>query len=177
MVSEPDVVRLRPWRARLVCWICAAAVLVVFTAVATSLHGSTGEGSATFQRGDQLSMVGLGILAAAGILLFTRPRVEADARGVRVRNILGSYDLPWEEVRAVRFGRGSPWATLELSDDESVPMIAVQAADKERAVAGVRALRALHERHAAAGREWAAADPTATGERAGPAGERAGSAG
>ncbi|ASW54702.1 PH domain-containing protein [Plantactinospora sp. KBS50] len=148
-MSEPDVVRLRPLRARLVCWISAAAVLIVFTAVATSLHGSTGEGRATFQRGDQLAMVGLGVLAALGILLFTRPRVEADDRGVRVRNIIGAYDLPWDVVKAVRFGRGSPWASLELYDDESVQLLAVQAADKERAVAGVRELRRLHERHAA----------------------------
>ncbi|MFC7549870.1 PH domain-containing protein [Plantactinospora sp. GCM10030261] len=148
-MSETDVVRLRPYRIRVVAWISAAALLVLFSLIATSLHGPTGQGQGTFQRGDQAAMVGLGVLAALACLLFTRPRVEADARGLRVRNLVGSYDLPWEVVRAVRFNRGTPWATLELYDDDTLPMLAVQAADKERAVAGVRSLRTLHERHRA----------------------------
>jgi hypothetical protein len=137
------VVRVRPRRARIVAWVLAAAVLVVFTLVATGLRGPTGEGSATFQRGDQFAMVGLGVLLALGILRFTRLRVDADAEGIRVRNLIGAYDLPWDVVRAVRFNRGTPWATLELHDEELVPMMALQAADKQHAVDGVRALRAL----------------------------------
>jgi hypothetical protein len=97
-----------------------------------------------FQRGDQAAMIGLGLLGSFLILLFTRLRVEADARGVRVRNVIGSVDLPWEIVRAVRFDRGSAWANLELHNDELVPILAVQAVDKERAVNAVRALRTLH---------------------------------
>jgi hypothetical protein len=108
------------------------------------LRGSTGEGGATFQRGDQAAMIGLGVLAALGILHFTRLKVEADADGIRVRNLIGGYELPWTHVRAIRFNRGTPWATLELGDDDMVPMMALQAADKEYAIEGVRALRALH---------------------------------
>jgi hypothetical protein len=147
LVTDSDVVRLRPRRLRVVCWILAPTLVVVFTALGLALHGSTGEGSATFQRGDQFAMIGLGVLGAFVILLFTRVAVEADAVGVRVRNVLGSYNLPWSAVRAVRFERGSSWASLELHDDDLVPMIAVQAVDKDHAVTGVRALRALHEAH------------------------------
>ncbi|MFK3985380.1 PH domain-containing protein [Micromonospora sp. NPDC050397] len=129
----------------MMCWILAPALVVTFTALGLALHGSTGQGAATFQRGDSFAMIGLGVLGAAIVLLFTRVRVEADANGVRVRNVLGSYNLPWEVVRAVRFDRGSPWASLELHDDELIPMIAVQAVDKDSAVVGVRALRALHQ--------------------------------
>jgi hypothetical protein len=146
-VTDSDVVRLRPRRLRMMCWVLAPSVVVVFTALGLALHGSTGEGAATFQRGDSFAMIGLGVLGALVILLFTRVRVEADARGIRVRNVVGSYNLPWEVVRAVRFDRGSPWASLELHDDELVPMIALQAVDKDSAVAGVRALRALREAH------------------------------
>ncbi len=142
-----EVVRARPRKARVVCWVAAALVVVVFSAVATGLRGSTGEGRGVFQAGDQLAMVGLGLLGALAILMFTRPRVEADARGVRVRNVIGSYDLPWEVVRAVRFNRGAPWATLDLQDDDVVAVMAVQAADKEYAVEVVRGLRALLEAH------------------------------
>ncbi|TDB72807.1 PH domain-containing protein [Micromonospora sp. KC723] len=143
------MVRLKPRRIRVVCWVSAVALLVVFSLVATSLSGATGNGYGTFQRGDQLAMVGLGVFGALVILLFTRPRVEADARGVRVRNVVGSYELPWEVVRGVRFDRGAPWASLELHDDDLLPMVALQAADKEIAVEGVRALRRLHQAHLA----------------------------
>lgn len=139
------VVRLRPQRARVVAWILAVAILVVFTLVATGLKGSTGDGYGTFQRGDQLAMVGLGVLFALGILLFTRLRVEADEKGIHVRNLVGGYDLPWDMVRSIRFNRGTPWATLELRDEDLLPMMALQAADKQYAVDGVRALRDLLE--------------------------------
>jgi hypothetical protein len=143
-VSSADVLRLRPRRIRLICGVAAAAILVVFTAVGTALRGSTGEGSATFRSGDQAAMIGLGVLAALAILAFTRPRVEADQRGIRVRNLIGGYDLPWEVIRAVRFDRGSPWASLELRDDDVVQVMAVQVMDKEYALDAVRTLRRLH---------------------------------
>jgi hypothetical protein len=146
-------VRLRPQRARVVAWVLAVAILVIFTLVGTGLRGSTGDGYGTFQRGDQFAMIGLGVLFALGILLFTRLRVEADANGIRVRNLVGGYDLPWDVVRSIRFNRGTPWATLELRDEDLVPMMALQAADKQYAVEGVRALRALLEASQHADRE------------------------
>ncbi|MFI7282711.1 PH domain-containing protein [Micromonospora chersina] len=145
-----SVVTVRPRRVRVVCWASAVTLLVVFSLVATSLTGATGDGYGSFQRGDQLAMVGLGVFGALGFLLFTRPRVVADVRGVRVRNVIGSYELPWEVIRGVRFDRGAPWASLELHDDDLLPMVALQAADKERAVEAVRALRRLHQAHLAA---------------------------
>ncbi|MEU6025207.1 PH domain-containing protein [Micromonospora sp. NBC_01739] len=144
-----ESVRLRPRRIRVVCWVSAVVLVVVFSLIATTLTGPTGNGFGTFQRGDQFAMIGLGVIFALGALLFTRPRVEADARGVRVRNIIGSYELPWEVVRGVRFDRGAPWAALELYDDDLLPMVALQAADKQLAVDGVRALRRLHQAHLA----------------------------
>ncbi|WP_406081568.1 PH domain-containing protein [Micromonospora sp. NBC_00858] len=148
-MSDTELVRLKPRRIRVVCWSAAVALVVVFSLVATSLSGPTGNGYGSFQRGDQLAMIGLGIFGALAFLLFTRPRVEADARGVRVRNVISSYELPWEVVRGVRFDRGAPWASLELYDDDLMPMVALQAADKESAVEGVRSLRRLHEAHQA----------------------------
>jgi hypothetical protein len=143
------VVRARPQRVRVVCWVIAVAVVMVFSAVATSLHGKTGDGPGYFQRGDQLAMIGLGVLTALGVLMFARPRVEADSKGIRIRNVVGSYDLPWEVVRAVTFGRGAPWLSLDLHDDDVVAVMAVQAADKEYAVRVTRELRALHAAHQA----------------------------
>jgi len=120
------------------------AILVLFTVLSFGLKGSTGDGYGTFRAGDQLAMIGLGVLAALGVLVFCRPRVRADAAGIQIRNVVGGYDLPWAVVRVVRFDRNAAWAALELHDDETVPVHALQAADKEYAVTGVRALRALH---------------------------------
>ena len=144
VVTDREV-EYRPRRIRWVAGLSAAAVVVLFTVLSFGLHGATGEGPGQFARGDQTAMIGLGVLIGLGILAFTRPRVRADAEAVRVRNVIGGYDLPWSVVRAVRFDRNSPWAVLELHDDETVPVHALQAVDKEYALDAVRTLRTLHK--------------------------------
>lgn len=134
---------VRPRRIRIVAWTAAAAVVIFFTLIATAL----GRGD-VFHPGDQAAMVGLGIAFGAAILVFTRPLVRADEQGVQIRNVIGGYRLPWQVVRAVRFERGAAWATLELHDDDLVSVMAIQRADKQHAVAAVRALRAMHARYA-----------------------------
>lgn len=135
--------------ARTVAWITAAAIFVVFALVAFTLTGKTESGKSVFHREDQVAMTILGLLAAAGILYFTRPRLIAGPAGVRIRNLLGWIDVPWEIIAAVRFDRGSPWAVLDLADDDVIAIMAVQAADKDEAVATVRALRAMLAAHKA----------------------------
>lgn len=133
-----------PQRVRWVSILMASATVILFTVLSFGLHGSTGDNGGQFQRGDQAAMIGLGVLAAAGILMFNRPRVWADEEQVRVRNLVSGIELPWSQVRAVRFNRDSAWAMLELHDDETVAVMALQAVDKDYAVEGVRRLRALH---------------------------------
>jgi hypothetical protein len=142
--DEGAVLKVRPRLIRLVVWIAAPVTVVVFTAIAVSLHGSFNETGAAFETPDQVAMILLGVLVAAGSLVLARPSLSADANGVRVRNLFGSVDLPWAVVRAIRFNRGAAWATLDLHDDDVVSVLAIQAADKEHAVRAVRALRAIH---------------------------------
>jgi hypothetical protein len=104
---------------------------------------STATGVVTFRTSDQVAMVGLGVLLGAGILLLGRSRVDADVDGVRVRNILGRHEVPWSAIRAVRFDRNSAWASLLLTNDDELALLAVQAGDRMRAVAAVEGLRAL----------------------------------
>ncbi|GAA5198875.1 hypothetical protein GCM10023322_73220 [Rugosimonospora acidiphila] len=144
-----QMVRARPRRATTIARVSAVAVVVIFTAVGVGLHGKTDSGTGVFQPSDQVALIVLGILAAAGLLTLTRPRMEADARGIRVRNLIGGYELSWDVVRSVQFGHGAPWASLELADDEVVSVMAVQAADKAYALAAVRALRSLLAAHQA----------------------------
>jgi hypothetical protein len=128
----------RPRRVRIACAIGAACIFVLFTIIGVALT------NATFKPGDKYAMIGLGVVFAAGILLIARPRVQADAEGITVRNIIGGYRLPWAAIRQVRFDRGQPWLYLELENDDAVAVLAVQAVDKELAVAVVRNLRLLH---------------------------------
>jgi hypothetical protein len=131
-------------KAKKVAYISATLVVVIFTSVAFTLRGRTDSGRSEFHVEDQIAMIFLGLLAAAAVLMFTRPRIIADADGVRVRNLLAWKYFPWPVIAAVRFDRGSPWVALDLQDDDVISVMAVQAADKEYALDTVRALRRLH---------------------------------
>ena len=139
-MSAPVVAR--PRRLTLVCWLVAALVVVVFGVLAVAL-GRVPEGDAQFRTADQIAFFLLGVIIAGVALLFTRARIEATAEGIHVRNPFGTKDVPWQVVRAVRLDDGSPWAVLELQDDETVQLLAVQANDGDAAVDVVLELRAL----------------------------------
>lgn len=140
-MTDPERLVVKPVRLVRVCRVMAALLVVVFTVVAVSLR--KGGGADVFGLADQVAMVLMGVLAAAAVLSLTRARVEADVAGIRYRNVLGERALPWQVVREVRLDEGSPWARLDLQDDDTVALLAVQANDKERAVRAVLALRAL----------------------------------
>ncbi|MBM7775295.1 hypothetical protein JOD54_005499 [Actinokineospora baliensis] len=120
----------------------AVVFIGVFVVVAVLLRGS-GTG-VYFQVSDQLAMVGIGVLLAAGVLWLTWPKVTADEDGITVRNLLGRTRYPWTAVRGISFPDGAAWARLELPDDEYVPVMAVQSIDGARAVEAIRELRRLH---------------------------------
>ncbi|GAA2808034.1 PH domain-containing protein [Saccharopolyspora taberi] len=139
--SAGTTVQVRPKKVRRIA-IPAAVVLVVVFAVAGALLGNTPTG-AYFRLSDQLSMVGLGVLLAAGALLLTRPRLRADADGLEIRNLLGTQHYSWDLVEAISFPNGAPWARVELPQDEYVPIMAIQATDGAHAVEAMRRLREL----------------------------------
>lgn len=128
-------------------YIAAPVIVLMFVGISFSLRGTFNETGAVFETSDHVAMIIVGVLLAAGSLLLTLPRVEADATGVRVRNLFGTTELPWAVIREVTFRRGAPWVTLDLQDDDLVSVLAIQAADKEHAVKAVRALRDLHARY------------------------------
>ena len=146
-MTDGGVVTIRPRKIRRVCWVLAPIVVAFFVVLGALLGGSTGAGDAMFEPSDRIAMMALGLFVAAGILLFTRPKAVADGAHIKITNVIGGYDLPWEVVRAVRFERGNPWVSLELQDDDVVAVMAIQTADKEYAVAAVRTLRAFLETH------------------------------
>jgi Bacterial PH domain len=152
-----------PHRMRLICAVVAAVVVVVMLVVALFLrHESTGVVS--FGSADQFAMAGIGLVLGAGILCLGRSKVDADAQGIRVQNVIGRYELPWAVVDAVRFERKSPWASLRLVTGEEMSVIAIQAVDGERAVAAVDGLRALLAAARAAAPRGPAGPPLLYGE-------------
>lgn len=137
-----EAVVLRPHKATIAAWVGAATLLVLFVVIAVVLRAS--ETGVFFRFADQIGMVAIGALLAAAVLLLARPRVRADPLGVEVRNILVTRRLPWDVVERVAFPDGSPWARLELIGDDYLAVLAIQAVDGQRAVDGIRRLRALH---------------------------------
>jgi hypothetical protein len=142
-MTEP--LELRPRRLVVVCRLAGAVLLAVFGVVAYLLPRGEASGE-QFGLADQVAFFGIGVLLSAVVLQFTRVRVVADAAGVRVRNYVGEKFVPWQVVAGVRMDDGSPWASLDLHDDDTIALLAVQANDGARAVDAVVALRELHRR-------------------------------
>jgi hypothetical protein len=128
---------------RIACALVAAVVVAAMLYAALSLKSSS-TGVVAFDTADQFAIGGLGVLLGAGIAALGRSRVDADAEGVRILNLVVHHQLPWGAVRAVRFDRKSSWASLLLENGDEVSVLAVQAFDKDRAVRAVEGMRALH---------------------------------
>jgi hypothetical protein len=133
---------VRPKRLLVVCRVAGVVLLVVFGVLAVLLRRGTAGGQ-QFGIGDQIAFFGIGVLLAWAVLQFTRARVVADERGLQIRNYVGEKVIPWQVVAAVRLDDGSPWASLDLQDDDTVALLAVQANDGMYAVETVLELRRL----------------------------------
>ncbi|MCA0143363.1 PH domain-containing protein [Blastococcus sp. LR1] len=142
-LQAPVSVSIVPRRLRQALALLAVIVVVVMGLVALSLPSTT---NTVVEYGllDQIAIAGLGLVLAGGVLFFGRSRVDADADGVRIRNILVHHELRWTAVRAVRFDRKSYWGSLLLENGDEVSLLALQSFDGETSVRGVEALRVLH---------------------------------
>lgn len=133
---------IRPRKTRIAAWTLAVFVVIAMVVVGLLLKQSNA-GAVTFRTADQVAMIGIGVIIGGGILFLARPYVRADSAGITVRNLGGVQHIPWQVVRAVRFTDASPWATLELEDDDALTLLAIQAVDGERAADATEALRRL----------------------------------
>jgi hypothetical protein len=138
----PAPVSAVPRRMRQLCALAAAVVVVAMTYAALTLKSSS-TGVVRFGTVDQFAIAGIGLVVGAGLLALGRSRVDADAEGIRFRNIALGHELPWTVVRAVAFERKSPWASLVLRNGDEVALLALQAVDKQRTLRAVEGLRDL----------------------------------
>jgi hypothetical protein len=120
-----------------------AAALIVSVGVVLGLLLKIASTGVVFQTADQVAIALLGVVIAGAVLMFARPRLRVGASGVAVRNLFGYKLIPWSDVVGVSFPRGARWARVDLPDDEYVPVMAIQAVDKERAVEAMDRVRDL----------------------------------
>ena len=143
-MSDWDV-EIRPHLSPYFAYGAAALILAAHVTVGALLKiRSTG---VIFQTADQVAIALLGVVIAGLVLMFARPRLRVGAPGVAVRNLLGYRLIPWDDVVDVSFPLGARWARVDLPDDEYIPVMAIQAVDKQRAVDAMDSVRALLERY------------------------------
>ena len=139
-MSDWDL-EVRPHLTPYFAYGAAALILAVHVALGALLKiSSTG---VIFQTADQVAIALLGVVIAGFVSLFARPRLRIGAPGVAVRNLFGYKLIPWSDVVGVSFPRGARWARVDLPDDEYVPVLAIQAVDKNRAVDAMDRVRGL----------------------------------
>lgn len=140
-MSENWDLQVRPHLTPYFAYGAAILILAAHVVVGVLLKArSTG---VVFQTADQYAMAGLGVVIAGAVLLFARPRLRVGKNGLAVRNMLGEKLIAWSDVVGVSFPMGARWARVDLPDDEYVPLMAIQAVDKERAVAAMDRVRDL----------------------------------
>jgi hypothetical protein len=138
-------VELRPYWTPLFAY--GAAFLIAAAHIAIGLLLKIRSSGVIFQTADQVAMAILGLVIAGLVLLFARPRLRVGPAGLSVRNLLGDRLVPWPEVVDVSFPAGSRWARIDLPDDEYIPVMAIQAVDKDRAVDAMDTVRSLLARY------------------------------
>lgn len=144
---NPEVwdVELRPHRTPV--FVYAAAFLIAAAHILVGLLLKVRSSGVIFHTSDQVAIAALGLLIAGGVLLFARPRLRVGPAGLAVRNLFGYKLIPWSNVVGVSFPAGKRWARIDLPDDEYVPLMAIQAADRERAVDAMDTVRSLLARY------------------------------
>jgi hypothetical protein len=141
---------VRPHLTPYFAYVAAFLIAAVSIAVGALLKiRSTG---VVFRTDDQVAMGTLGVVIAAVVLLFARPRLRVGPRGLAVRNLLGERVIAWPDVVGVSFPHGARWARVDLPDDEYVQLMAIQAVDRQRAVMAMDAVRELMAKYRSSGR-------------------------
>ncbi|SDS13039.1 PH domain-containing protein [Nocardioides scoriae] len=143
--TSPELPRTwRPLGARIAVYVFGGMLVAMLVAVWFALGAEVRASFTIFQR---LTLVVLGVMLFACYHALVRSRVVATEAGLVVVNGYRTHRYEWSQVIAVQLGRGAPWGTLDLSDGETVSMIAIQGSDGDRARRAVRELRVLVAAH------------------------------
>jgi hypothetical protein len=119
----------RSVRGRRVATAVAVAQALVFVGITLVLPGS---GVVAFGWYDRAGFLVVGAAVAWVLSRFAGVSAIPGEQGVVVRNLVARRELAWAQIVDVRFGGGDPWVVLDLSDGDTLPVMAIQRADGER---------------------------------------------
>ena len=117
----------RPRRGRVVATASAVATVLLFAVVAVVLPGPAEGGN--WRAGDRVFFAGVGVAMALLLWRFASIRAVPTRESLTIRNLFLTRTVSWREVVDVRFVEGDPWVTIELSDTDTVAVMAIQKAD------------------------------------------------
>ena len=130
-----------PRRGRVMAIITALISVVLFGLIAVLLPGFDVGGR--WGPVDKLMVFGLGLAVAALLVRYARIGAWPQAEGLRVRNLMVSQLLPWQEIEDIRFDGGDPWVQIDLVAGETIAVMAIQRADGDEGVAQAQRLAEL----------------------------------
>jgi hypothetical protein len=133
-------------RGRRVAVVVAVAQALVFLGIAFL---PSADSPLQFGWVDRAGFVLVGVLVGGVLSRFAGVRADPSETGLMVHNLVGRRVLEWAQVVGVRFADGDPWVTLDLSDGDTLAVMAIQRADggHGRAEASrLSTLVALHSR-------------------------------
>ncbi len=137
---------MRPHRGSAVAVVLTVAVLVTFLFTAITIPGREDQKD-DWAIADRLFIALLGVAIAWFIWRFASVRALPSSTGIVVRNLFITRRLDWQEVLRVQFGGGAPWARLDLTDTDTVAVMAIQKADGAHGRALASRLAALVQVH------------------------------
>ena len=73
---------------------------------------------------DRAGFVALAAVLGWGLSRFALVGAEPSEAGLVVRNLLITRRLEWAEILGIRFGGGDPWVSLDLSDGDTLAVMA-----------------------------------------------------
>jgi Bacterial PH domain len=151
---DQSVYVARPHRVRVIVIIATAAVCTLTAVGWLLLPAHT---RALFTLSQQLTLLGFLAFLVAVMVALASSYVRADPTGLRIRNGLRTYAVPWERVHKIILRPGDPWALLLLKpadgrtfeadlDADKRQMMGIQTVDGPLATEAVNELRVRHRR-------------------------------
>ena len=138
---EPAFAPFRPRRGRAVALAFQWGALALFAVLAIVLPATAG--GAPWSAGDRVMFFLIGVAIAVMAHRYAAIVAVPSREGLVVRNLVLTRTLTWPEIVEVRFGGGDPWVSLDLSDADTLAVMAIQKADGPVALQEARRLAAL----------------------------------
>ena len=140
---EPRVSLPHTWRplgVRLAGGVLGGGLLILCVGAWITFPDDVKETFTIFQR---LTAIGLGLMAFAAWFALLRSRVVATDDRLVVVNGYKRREFEWAQVVRISIPPGAPWASLDLDDGTTCPVMGIQGSDGARARTAVRQVRAF----------------------------------